>query len=165
MGQSRIAASLVPGLGIIKDWLGTWHDPELLAASGSWKSLASYKEFTLSCKSWVWLMSWLTVSGSLCWCRDDSSNLACRARSVSSQRRLRNSSIIWQSCVRFSRMSLFPVSKSPHNLILSWSIVGPQIRLMKRKSLRFKFLMSLINGCFWTSLFPFRNLHISFGLR
>ena len=31
-------------------------------------SLASDKEFTLFCNSWIWVRSWLTVVGSLFWC-------------------------------------------------------------------------------------------------
>ena len=54
---------------------------------------------------------------------DNSSNFACRARSLSSQQRLRNSSISWQSFVRLSWKSLFLISNSPHKLILSlWAL-------------------------------------------
>ena len=69
--------------------------------------------------SWIWVKSWLTVSRSLSCCRDHSSNLACRAPSLSSQQRLLNSSISWQSCVRLSWKSSFLISNSPHKFILS----------------------------------------------
>ena len=50
---------------------------------------------------------------------DNSSSFACRAWSLSSQQRLRNSSISWQSFVRLSWKSLFLNFNSPHKLILS----------------------------------------------
>ena len=83
------------------------------------KYLASDKEFTLFCKPRTWVNNWLTVAGFLSWCMDNI------ARSVSSQQILLNSSISWQSFARFSRKSLFLISKSPHKLIFSlwaWSV-------------------------------------------
>ena len=112
---------MVLGLGIAEGWLGTWVDPELLAVSGSDKSLASDKEFT---KSWIWVNNCLTVIGFLSWCRDNSSILACLARSASSQQDLLNSSISWPSFAWCFRKSLFLISNSPYKLTLSrgaWS--------------------------------------------
>ena len=92
--ESRLRISLA--LGIINDWLGTWVAPELLPDSGSWNSVASDKEFTLFCDSWIWVIIWLTVVGFLCCCTDNSSLLACLAPSVSSQQILVISSFFWQ---------------------------------------------------------------------
>ena len=73
----------------------------------------------------MWVNNWLTVEGSLVCCKDNSSFLACLARSVSSQQILLNSSISCQSLAWSSWKSpLFLHSNSPHKLILSlwaWS--------------------------------------------
>ena len=112
-------------LGIVEETRSlSWVAPELLAVSGSWNSLASDKEFTLFCKSWIWVNNWLTVKGFLSWCIHNSSILACLARSASSQQVLLNSSIYWQSFAWCSRKSLLLISNSPYKLILSrwaWS--------------------------------------------
>ena len=83
------------------------------------KKLVSDNELTWFCNSWIWVKSWLTVAGSLFWCIDSSTTLACLARSVSSQQILRKSSISWKSFARFTRKSLFLISNSPHKFIFS----------------------------------------------
>ena len=82
-------------------------------------SLVSDKEFTLFCKYWIWVNNWLTVVEFLSWRKDNSSFLACLARSASSQQILLNASISWQYFAWFSRKSLFQISNSPYNFISS----------------------------------------------
>ena len=118
-GNPESRQGTVLGLGIVEGWLGTWVAPVLLAVSGSWNSLASDKEFTLFCYSWIWVKSWLTVAGPLFWCMFNSSILARLPRSVSGWQILLNSSISWQSFAWFSRKSQFLISTSPHNFIFS----------------------------------------------
>ena len=87
-------------------------------------SIASDKEFTLFCTSWIWVNNWLTAVGFLTCCIDNSSIFNCLARSVSSQQILLNSSMSWQSFARFARKSQFLISHPPHKLIFSlwaWS--------------------------------------------
>ena len=115
-GNPAWRQGVVLGLGKAECWLGTWVAPEVLAVSGSWNSLASDKEFTFFCKSWICINNWLTGIP-LSRCMDNSSNLACLARSVSSQQILLNSSIYWQSFAWFSRKSLFLISNSPYKPI------------------------------------------------
>ena len=43
---------------------------------------ASDEEFILFCKTTIWVNNWLTAVGFLSWCKDNSSILACLARSV-----------------------------------------------------------------------------------
>ena len=100
MRQSRIAAGHLSGTLNIQRLAG---NVGLLAVSRSYNSLASAKEFTLFCKSWIWVRSWLTVVGFLSCCIDSSSILNCLALSVSSQQILRNS---WQFLARLSWKSL-----------------------------------------------------------
>ena len=115
-GNPESRQGTVLGLGIVEGWLGTWVAPVLLAVSGSWNSLASDKEFTLFCYSWIWVKSRLRLVGSLFACIDISSRIACLARSVSWHL---HSSISWQSLVWFSWKSLFLNSTSPPNFIFS----------------------------------------------
>ena len=152
-------------LRIVEVWSGTWVAPELLRDSGSWNSLASDKEFTLFCKSWIWAIVWLTLVGFLRCCTDNSSLLPCLACSISSQP---HSSQFFNflaiSCMTFLENSISQFKFSIQANFISLSLICPSACLIQSKSVRPKPLIDFLERIVSISLFPILRLNLRLSL-
>ena len=113
--KSRSQPIIPVGLGILIGWLGTTHSCSLFQDHKN--SIASFKEFSLSCNSWIWTTSWVIVDLLSSFCVESSSLLNCPALSASVQQIRRHSSISWQFIARSSWTALFLISNSSHSQV------------------------------------------------